>query len=181
MNHPFRILYHLVGLILLATIITPPARAADLTVTMNKATQDGTGVSLGTIIISDTDGGAAFKLALHGLPPGPHGFMVHENANCGPTFLNGIRIPGGAAGGVLDPDNVGKHAGPMGDGYLGDLPLIVVDPDGTAKQTLTAPRIKSTDVLKGHALIIHTGGDNYSDSPSLLGGSGGRISCGLVE
>ena len=66
-------------------------------------------------------------------------------------------------------------------GHLGDLPVLDVAPDGTATQTLTAPRIKSIDVLKGRSLIIHIGGDNYSDSPSLLGGGGGRLACGLVE
>ena len=85
-------------LALLGTAIALPALAADLTVTMYKATQDGTGASLGTVTIGSSDAGATFKLALHGLPPGPHGFLVHENADCGPTLMNGVRIPAGAAG-----------------------------------------------------------------------------------
>ena len=180
MKHPTGTLVYLTALTL-ATAIAPPARAADLTVTMLKATQDGTGATLGTIVVSTSDAGAAFKLNLHGLPPGPHGFIVHSNANCSPTFLNGVRIPAGAAGGPLDPDETYKHAGPEGDGYLGDLPVLTVDADGTATQTVVAPRIKDLAVLKGHALIIHIGGDTYSDSPSLMGGSGGRLACGLVE
>ena len=167
-------------LALVATMIALPARAANLTVTLYKATQDGTGASLGTVTIGGSDTGTTFKLALHGLPPGPHGFLVHENADCGPTFINGVRIPAGAAGAPLDPDNTGKHAGPTGDGYLGDLPVLNVEADGTANQTLTAPRIKNIDVLKGHALIIHINGDNYSDSPNLVGGTGGRLACGPI-
>ena len=169
------------GLAMMATLIASPTLAADLTVTMLKATQSGTGASLGTVTISNTDGGAAFKLALHGLPPGPHGFHAHENANCDPTFINGVRIPAGAAGGHFDPDETGKHEGPMGEGHLGDLPVLEVAPDGTATQTLTAPRIKSIDVLKRRSLIIQTGGDNYSDTPLRDGGGGGRFACGLVE
>ena len=115
------------------------------------------------ISVSSTDAGATFHLALHGLPPGPHGFHVYENANCGPTLLNGIRIPAGAAGDHYDPDNTGRHEGPAGEGHLGDLPVLDVDPNGTANQTLTAPRIKDIDKLRGHALIINSGGDNYSD------------------
>jgi Cu-Zn family superoxide dismutase len=168
-------------LAVLPTAITFPCRAADLIATMRKATQDVTGASLGTVTMAESDAGAAFTLKLHGLPPGPHGFIVHENANCGPTLLNGVRIPAGAAGDPLDPENTGKHEGPAGDGHLGDLPVLVVEPDGTATQTLTAPRIKDINVLKGHALIIHIGADNYSDSPNLLGGSGGRLACGLME
>lgn len=169
------------SLALLATVTALPALAADLTVTMYKATQDGTGASLGTVTIANSNAGATFALALHGLPPGPHGFLAHENADCGPILMDGVRIPAGAAGAPLDPANTGKHAGPTGDGYLGDLPVLDVQADGTASQTLTAPRIKDIDVLKGHALIIHIGGDNYSNSPNLMGGTGGRLACGLIK
>jgi superoxide dismutase, Cu-Zn family len=180
MKHPIGTALY-VAMASLATLIALPTQAtAALTVTMHKATQEGTSDTLGTVIITDTNGGAAFKLALHGLPPGPHGFHVHENANCGPTFINTVRIPAGAAGGHFDPDETGKHEGPMGEGHLGDLPVLEVAPDGTATQTLTAPRIKSIDVLKGRSLIIHIGGDNYSDTPFLGGGGGGRLACGLI-
>jgi superoxide dismutase, Cu-Zn family len=29
--------------------------------------------------------------------------------------------------------------------------------------------------LKGHSLMIHAGGDNYSDQPKPLGGGGGSL------
>jgi len=131
--------------------------------------------------ISSVAGGAALTLDLHGLPPGPHGFHAHENDNCGPTLLNGTRVPAGAAGGHFDPDHTSRHAGPQGDGHQGDLPVLEVAADGTAKQTLTAPHIGSAATLCGHALVIHSGGDNYSDSPTPLGGGGGRIACGVIQ
>lgn len=158
-----------------------PALAEELTVKMAKVTQDGTGEPVGTVTISETDGGASFKLALHGLQPGQHGFHVHENGNCGPTLLNGVRIPAGAAGGHLDPEHVGKHEGPVGEGHLGDLPAVEVEANGTVNQTLVAPRIKDIATLRGHALVIHIGGDNYKDTPTALGGGGGRFACGIVE
>jgi Cu-Zn family superoxide dismutase len=46
--------------------------------------------------------------------------------------------------------------------------------------TLTAPRLKVADA-EGRALMIHAGGDNYSDQPKPLGGGGARIACGVVE
>jgi Cu-Zn family superoxide dismutase len=164
----------------LAAVITEPVVAADLAVTMRKTAPDGTGDAVGTIAITFSDAGAALKLDLQGLPPGPHGFHLHENGNCGPTLLNGTRIPGGAAGGHLDPDHTGAHAGPGGQGHLGDLPLLEADAGGNARQTLTAPRIKDAGMMQGRALIIHAGGDNYSDSPAVLGGGGGRFACGVV-
>jgi superoxide dismutase, Cu-Zn family len=154
--------------------------ADDITVTIHKATQEGPGESLGIVTITSGDGGAQFALALHGLPPGPHGFHVHQNADCGPTVMNGVRIPAGAAGGHWDPEGTGKHEGPNGAGHLGDLPVLQANNDGTANQTLTAPRIKNIDVLRGHALVIHVGGDNYSDEPVTLGGGGLRFACGAI-
>jgi Cu-Zn family superoxide dismutase len=45
-------------------------------------------------------------------------------------------------------------------------------------QTVTAARLKLDDV-SGRALVIHEGGDNYTDSPENGGGKG-RIACGVV-
>ena len=176
MRHPFKAFFCAV---LLASTALPAA--ADVVAKMAKATQDGTSEALGTVTISDGDKGALITVALHGLPPGQHGFHIHENANCGPTLLNGVRIPAGAAGSHFDPDNTGKHMGPTGEGHLGDLPLLEVGGNGTVNVTLDAPRIRDADSLKGHSIIIHVNGDNYSDQPALLGGGGGRYACGIIE
>jgi Cu-Zn family superoxide dismutase len=174
---------HLVKTSLVVTLLLAAnqARAEDITVKMLKATQSGTGDPIGIVTISDTDKGASFKLALHGLPPGTHGFHVHENGNCGPTIFSGILIPAGTAGSHFDPDQTGKHLGPNGEGHLGDLPVMEVEANGATDQTLTASRIKSIDDLKGRALVINVGGDNYKDTPLLDGGGGGRIACGVIQ
>ena len=165
--------------IMMTMTLSLSTRAADLAVTMQQVTPEGTGETVGAITISDTAASAVFKLALHGLPPGPHGFHVHVKPDCGPTGLNGVRIFGAAAGGHLDPGYTDKHEGPDGEGHLGDLPVLDVKPDGSAMQSRTAPRIKDADMLRRHALMIHMGGDN-KDTPRLLGG-GGRLACGVVE
>jgi len=69
----------------------------------------------------------------------------------------------------------------MGGGHGGDLPVLTVDQSGAAQETLTAPAIKDVQALKNRSLIIHAGGDNYSDQPKPLGGGGARIACGLIE
>jgi Cu-Zn family superoxide dismutase len=43
-----------------------------------------------------------------------------------------------------------------------------------------APRLKVADI-KGRSLMIHAGGDNYSDLPVKLGGGGARIACGVIR
>ena len=52
--------------------------------------------------------------------------------------------------------------------------------DGKANYAVLAPRLKINDI-KSRALIIHVGGDNYSDDPALLGGGGARIACGAIK
>ena len=157
------------------------ARADGLTVPMASATKTGSGTSVGDIAIEQTPGGAVFTLHLKGLPPGPHGFHVHENGECGVTMMNGIVIPAGAAGRHLDPDQTNHHAGPEGDGHIGDLPLLTVADDGTATQTVTATRIKDIGLLRDKAVVIHLHGDNYADKPETLGGGGARIACGVIR
>ena len=161
--------------------VTQVAAAADMRADMNRTTQAGPGEPVGDIVVAPGAGGTVLKLNLRGLPPGPHGFHVHENGACGPTTANGNPVPAGAAGGHWDTDHTGRHEGPHGQGHNGDLPVLDVATDGTATQSLTAPRIKDASQLKGHALVIHAGGDNYSDQPAALGGGGGRIACGVIS
>jgi Cu-Zn family superoxide dismutase len=140
------------------------------------------GASVGTIDVADSPSGAVFTVNLKGLPPGPHGFHVHQNGSCAAApGKDGAMTPAGAAGGHLDPAMTGKHEGPEGMGHLGDLPLITVGADGTASASVLAPRIKDVSALKGRALMIHAGGDNYSDTPAPLGGGGARLACGVVS
>jgi superoxide dismutase, Cu-Zn family len=129
-------------------------------------------VKLGTVTATDTQYGLLFTPELELLTPGIHGMHVHENPSCADGGL--------AAGGHLDPMHTGKHLGPYNNaGHLGDLPALTVTADGKASLPVLAPRLKVAD-LKGHSLIIHAGGDNYSDTPPM-GGGGARMACGVIS
>jgi Cu-Zn family superoxide dismutase len=169
--------------VLLCTVFgAVAANAAELHATLHRATPSGPGESVGTVTIADGAAGAVIKTALKGLPPGPHGFHLHENGSCAPgTPSGGQPVPAGAAGGHFDPQKTGKHEGPQGAGHQGDLPVLTVAADGAATETLIAPRIKQVAALRGKAVMVHAGGDNYSDKPAPLGGGGGRIACGVLE
>jgi superoxide dismutase, Cu-Zn family len=156
------------------------ATAAELRADMHRATPSGPGEAVGTVTIADSAQGAVVSTDLKGLPAGPHGFHVHQNGSCQPAAANGETVPAGAAGGHFDPQGTGKHTGPQGGGHLGDLPVLHVSDNGAATETLTAPRIKNVRILRGKALIIHAGGDTYSDQPPL-GGGGARLACGVLQ
>lgn len=60
------------------------------------------------------------------------------------------------------------------------MPVLVVDASGKATQSVVAPHLTVAEA-QGHAIVIHAGGDNYSDTPTPLGGGGARIACGVVK
>lgn len=157
------------------------AFAATQTIQMRAISEIGPTDPVGSITFEDSKKGLVVKTNLWGLPPGPHGFHFHQNPSCDGAMQEAIAVPGGAAGGHYDPNATGKHLGPQNeDGHRGDLPLITVGADGKSKQTLTAPNLKLADI-RNRAVIIHEGGDNYSDQPQPLGGGGRRIACGIIN
>jgi Cu-Zn family superoxide dismutase len=160
---------------------TGAAYAASATVNITAIDANGVGKQIGTLHLSDTKAGLQITPLLAGLPAADHGFHVHVNPNCGlGNGPNGQPAAGMAAGDHYDPANTGKHRGPLGEGHKGDLPVLTVDESGKATKDVVAPHLTVADV-KGHSIMIHVGGDNYSDQPAPLGGGGARIACGVVE
>jgi Cu-Zn family superoxide dismutase len=146
--------------------------AADITVPVYFTSKTGTGKAIGTVAFADTKYGLLITPNLTDLTPGLHGFHIHVNPSCADAGM--------AAGGHLDPQKTGVHAGPYSDmGHLGDLPALYVNSDGDATLPVLAPRLKTADI-ENHSLMIHAGGDNYSDNPPL-GGGGARIACGVIK
>lgn len=162
-------------------LLAASAHAADtLDVDVHSVSADGVGDSLGTVTLEQTDHGLLLTPSLEGLEAGIHGFHVHQNASCEPKEDdNGETVAALAAGGHYDPESTETHQGPYGDGHLGDLPALAVDDSGEANLPTLAPRL-SLDDMDGRSLMIHAGGDNYSDEPHL-GGGGSRVACGVVE
>lgn len=148
-----------------------PALAADIRIAMHDT---ATEQPVGNITVTQTKYGLLFTPDLHNLSPGMHGLHIHEHPSCGNKGMD--------AGSHLDPQETGKHLGPYNDeGHLGDLPVITVAANGTATVPVLAPRLHSLNGLRKHSLMLHEGGDNYSDEPAKLGGGGGRMVCGVIE
>jgi Cu-Zn family superoxide dismutase len=168
------------GLGTAGSALAQPAPAEEAVFVMHKVDAQGVGERIGEIKALDTPDGLVLQPNLHGLPPGAHGFHVHENADCRPEKKDGQSVAAGMAGNHYDPQNTGKHLGPSGSGHKGDLPVLRVDSDGVADEPLTVPRLTVKEI-RDRALVIHAGGDNYSDEHQPLGGGGARIACGVLE
>lgn len=133
------------------------------------ATEDNK--EIGKIVFTDTRYGLLIEPQLSSLSPGLHGFHLHEHPDCSKAGMS--------AGGHYDPNHTNTHQGPYGNGHLGDLPVLYIGTDGTDNTPVLAPRL-TTQNLEGLAVMIHAGGDNYTDTPPL-GGGGARMVCGVIK
>ena len=139
--------------------------------------KDAQGKSVGTATFSPASGdGVSIALDLKGLPPGEHALHIHQNATCEPPFTT--------AGPHFDPD-MKKHGLENAEGpHAGDMNNITVGSDGTAKTTITNPRVtlgagnNSVFSNGGTALVIHAKADDMKSDPA--GNAGDRIACGTI-
>ena len=169
-----------VGIAFAAAALTGVGAEA-VEVAVNIVDANGSATAIGSVSLVNSPYGLLITPNLTGLPPGMHGFHIHEKASCANTTVDNVVTVAGGAGGHWDPEHAGKHEGPYGQGHLGDLPGLYVAADGTATMPVLAPRIKDVGQLHGVALMIHAGGDNHSDHPAKLGGGGARIACGVIN
>lgn len=152
--------------------ISAMSTTSTMTVPVYKVAAKGQGATIGDVVFTDSKYGLLITPNLRDLTPGVHGFHIHQNPSCSDS--------GQGAGAHLDPSHTAKHLGPYSDqGHLGDLPALTVDAHGMADLPILAPRLTVAQ-LHGHSLMIHAGGDNYSDMPKPLGGGGARVACGVI-
>jgi Cu-Zn family superoxide dismutase len=152
------------------------AASADSSAGNSVAMHDSAGHDLGTLTLSDAQGGIMIMGNLHGMAPGEHGIHLHTTGSCTPTF--------DAAGGHWNPTN--KEHGkdnPKGP-HMGDLLNITVGTDSTVSVMVTSPggTLSGTDALldaDGAAVVIHAKADDYKGQPA--GNAGARIACGAIK
>ena len=165
--------------LVISLILALPGRSDALEVTLYRIDPSGLGETIGSITALDSDDGLVIQPHLAGLSEGEHGFHLHSNGSCDPGVnADGVAVAGLAAGGHWDPESTNHHLGPFANGHRGDLSRLIVDADGTTSTRVVAPRLSTKD-LSGKALIVHAGGDTYSDTPAL-GGGGARLACGVI-
>lgn len=158
---------------------TPPEGGQKVSVVLNAVTTSGVGEPVARAELVQAPEGLQIVIVGTQLPVGPHGFHVHEIGKCDPKEKDGKIEPAGAAGGHYDPQGTGKHAGPDKGGHKGDLPVLDITEDGMQQRSAFVVRGLTLAEIRGRSLIIHAGGDTYSDEPPM-GGGGARIACGII-
>ena len=165
-----------------AVVSCPSVHAAEASANLHHITGGGEAEPVGSVTFTDSEYGLIVTPALENLQSrGLHGTHIHANPDCGATRMGDHMMPGGAAGGHYDPEQAGRHAGPYGDGHLGDLPNLTVEDDGSAATPVLAPRLTVAD-LEGRAVMVHAEVDRYDDHGTHHHGKGGmRMYCGVIE
>jgi superoxide dismutase, Cu-Zn family len=114
------------------------------------------------------------------LPPGFHGFHIHTTGDCSADDFT-------SAGGHLN------LAGGTHPGHNGDLPVLLVNEDGSATLVAVTDRFSIRDLrdADGAAVIVHELPDNYANIPDrygepdadtlATGDAGSRLACGEVR
>lgn len=120
------------------------------------------------------DGSVRVTVDLTGVPPGVHGFHIHDKGDCGDN--------GNAAGGHYNP-NATSHGAPSADAHhAGDFGNVTADAQGKVQTVFTTRSITvaaGPSSAVGHAVILHANPDDLVTQPT--GNAGARIACGIVQ
>ncbi|KKE79241.1 superoxide dismutase family protein [Oceanobacillus caeni] len=130
-------------------------------------------------LLESESGGVNISIKGENLPPGGHGFHIHENGSCiAPTFESaGAHFnPTGKKHGFENPE--GPHAGDLKNINVGENGKLSIE---ALADMVTLEKGKKNSLLKegGTSLVIHSDPDDYVSQPA--GNAGDRIACGVIE
>ena len=118
----------------------------------------------GTIRFEPSTDGLRVRAELEGLPPGKHGFHVHEGTSCSEP---GTHF-------AFDPE--------AGDERIhGNLGELSVDSTGRAdfEGVVREAQIEGARSIVGRAVVVHAEENDESSPPD--GGAGPAIACGVIQ
>ena len=133
---------------------------------------------IGTATFTQMENGVQIAIQASRLSSGRHGFHIHETGRCdAPGFQS--------AGGHLNPTSRNHGLEDPGGPHAGDLPNMIIRPDGAGSHTVLNPYVtlgggpNSLFKRDGTAIVIHAAPDDYQTDPS--GNSGDRVACGVIR
>lgn len=161
--------------IILAFLILPTLTLASQERAAIKGTAADSKIS-GSVTLTEGKEGLTIVAKVSNVPPGKHGFHIHEKGSCEDT--------GKAAGGHFNPNKV-DHGFMPKNGHMhahaGDMGNITVGKDGTGKLKifLAGATLKEGKyAVDGKAIILHEKEDDFGQP---TGNAGGRIGCGIIQ
>jgi len=130
----------------------------------------------GQAALTETPEGLKISVTFQNVPPGKHGFHIHENGACGEEgkAAGGHFNPGKVDHGLLSKDGfTHAHAGDFGNVEIG------ADGTGTFETVETGLTLGAGEhSVAGKAFILHEKEDDFGQP---TGNAGGRIACGVIE
>jgi Cu-Zn family superoxide dismutase len=127
--------------------------------------------AIGEVSFEQTSGGVHVLAIVNHLPPGSHGFHIHEKGDCSAP-------DGASADGHFNPTSQ-PHGNPMaGAHHAGDLPALKADAKGVAKLDTSVSGVAVSSIV-GRGLVVHADPDDYRTQPT--GNSGARLACGVIQ
>ena len=140
--------------------------------------KNGTGETVGAVLLVEQPQGVIVRLEAKNLRPGLHAVHLHAVGKCeGPDFKS--------AGGHFNPIKKKHGHGNAEGAHAGDLPNMYVAADGTGQyQTLRdGVTLKAGDTslfdADGSAIVIHVNADDNTTDPT--GNAGDRAACGVIS
>jgi Cu-Zn family superoxide dismutase len=128
----------------------------------------------GIVTFTEEADGVRVQADIAGLPPGKHGFHVHEFGDCSAPDL-------ASAGAHFNPTNK-PHAGPDSAArHVGDMGNVDADASGAAKLNYVDHEISLTNDQRsviGRSVVVHAKADDLKSQPA--GDSGARVGCGVI-
>jgi len=141
--------------------------------------KDAKGASVGHATIVAKGQGVEVKLDLKDLPPGEHAVHFHQKPMCDPPDFK-------SAGGHFNPTSKSHGLKNPSGHHAGDMPNVIVKPNGTVRETLTNDAVvlgtgsepNSLLANGGTSIMIHAKADDMETDPA--GNAGDRIACGVI-
>jgi Cu-Zn family superoxide dismutase len=128
----------------------------------------------GTVTFTEVADGVQIQAEITGLPPGNHGFHVHEFGDCSAG-------DGSSAGAHFNPSHK-RHAAPDApERHVGDMGNVQADASGKAKLEYVDHQISLANDQRsviGRSVVVHAKADDLKSQPA--GDAGARVACGVI-
>lgn len=138
---------------------------------------DSAGRSIGWATLTPEAEGVRVAVRVEGATQGVYGLHIHETGRCDPPSFE-------SAGGHFSPRGGPHGFETEGGPHAGDLPNLVVEPNGRGEMTILNTRVSlrqgETSLRRpgGTALVLHSEADDHVSQPS--GDAGDRQACGVI-